>query len=162
MDAPLSVYQINRGVILHVSKRALLRAIPRHSRRISGRVIAKMAIYISFLDKKTGTRVAVFSIESSGPLAIHPTKENARCKKKGKILARLFHPVVTVETAAVWVFSRILDPGENLSPAWTSEPSTESNPPLPARRIARTRVAGEVSPDWRPWTIDQPETSPLF
>lgn len=52
--------------------------------------------------------------------------ENARYKK-GKILARLFHPVVTVETGAVGV---LLDSrSRSLSPTWTSEPSPESNPP---------------------------------
>lgn len=76
--------------------------------------------------------------------------------QEGKILARLFHPIVTVETR--WISGRVL------SPTSTRERTLcgISNPPSSSRRIARTRVAGEVSPDWRPWTIDQPETSPLF
>lgn len=56
----------------------------------------------------------VFSITSSELLAIYPTEANCSVQE-GKILARLFHPVVTVETRIPWVFSWILDLGESVS-----------------------------------------------
>lgn len=114
---------------------------------------------IHFISEPTRTSSCIFDRIEWATRDPADKGESARCKK-GKILARLFHPVVTVETGAVGV---LLDSrSRSLSPTWTSKPSLESNPPSPRRRIARTRVAGEVSPDWRPWTIDQPETSPLF
>lgn len=116
---------------------------------------------IHFISRRRRRPRVFFSIESSGPLAIRPTK--------GKTLAirrERYWPVFSIQSSpwrrgAVGVF---LDSrSRSLSLTWTSEPSLES---LTHPRAAEDRkdegCSGEVSPDWRPWTIDQLETSPLF
>lgn len=126
----------------------------------------KLALYISFYDK-VGVHLPCsrFIVRQN---RVGHSRSSRQRRTLGKYKKRRYWPVFSIQQSSPWrrLVSRGCSPefsiSENLSPTWTGEPSPESNPPLPLRRIARTRVAGEVLPDWRLWTIDQLETSPLF